>query len=904
MNSEGTLLEGILGNKVRPLDRRPGLSSGLVTVALLLCASRSAPLFNAAADFLQPSIEWSIAQWPWLFAAALTLISLSLDSIVTRLRAIRKSLCRDGTLLLALLILVGSLFYSAGHVSDLRLTLLGLGIWGFLYVLRFEPVNLPTPTQDSLHRHYFTERLAEVIAESGDSLSKIAVHGPWGSGKTVVLKLLRDALGKQSEQRWRMAWVNPWQARTPEEAWATLAMAVDAALGNKPSFPRNWMNHPVLVWLAGLLPNADLTPELVEFFSGDQSSLPERRAIDRINGKISSRLDTRRERLLILVDDMERCDPTVLRGLLPVIDRLQEIGACQFVFAIDPTRVADAFEEKDPNAPLTKGYLDKVFDLQIPLPRARKPDIQKLILEKANTGTTPILAAALKVLAEHLPENPRLALRFFETAKAKERMFLHRFEVREVPALHFFLCWIIETEFKGFLEAVLRPESLTLFDEVCLNPLMSSDRERPSDHKNFPVLVDLLASTLLGETRAPEKPRLQNLISALTSLTGNSLDWVSEFSRKFELQWIAHGHTHLEDLSLPEITKLQATWTKDAGVHSIQRMIHESLQRRDFCDEARCARQLLDREVEEIRSVCSREDHPTRRLGNLGPMLGRIELLRIHFNFSHRERLEFDISLYDTDFFYRWLEFIAQVSLEHSRDPQAKLIQQAREEFHLSIVHSLSLRDTLIAISYGISTKIDLNFAGRVPDRTRDYLARLRKFLMKRITGGFVEMFRDGTLSARGLPDELQTGGPQFFLRPENWLWLEDDEWKSQLDSLVSEAEENPNIANACVWLSKALFFHHPQSGLHGGTQGIIQDIAQNRPDYLHFFWNSALKSEPEAEDFKILLRERKRAGETESVSAALLDKHFPMPASALETTSTQSAKNLDVVSDKARTRA
>ena len=70
------------------------------------------------------------------------------------------------------------------------------------------------------------------------------------------------------------------------------------------------------------------------------------RSKDSLLQKVNNAVRRENAKLLILVDDMERADATMLRSLFQVIDQLDEFEKCHFVFAVDGDKVAQAFINK------------------------------------------------------------------------------------------------------------------------------------------------------------------------------------------------------------------------------------------------------------------------------------------------------------------------------------------------------------------------------------------------------------------------------------------------------------------------------------------------------------------------------------------------------------------------------
>lgn len=337
----------------------------------------------------------------------------------------------------------GGLLVSGFYQSPVWGCVCGAALFILLLAQLKAPITSPEVTTDSFQRSYFVDRLMEHFSKPETRLRRIGVFGTWGSGKTTVLKLLRERLALPHRKKFRVAWVNPWTAKTPEEALDLIAQGFDEALGSSPLSFISWS------WLGAIKASFDngLSLDLHRLINGGATDT-EAKLIERINGRMAAMNIT----VVLLVDDMERAECEVIRRLFPLVDRLGSLKQGFFVFAVDPDRVAKAFEEISSNEEETKGYLDKVFDLQITLPDLRPKDIEAWAKSRINPEETPKLYAAWDNLKDLLPTNPREALHFINDAVTKEVLFLSRLANDELghDFFRFFLVRMLSLEVPAF----------------------------------------------------------------------------------------------------------------------------------------------------------------------------------------------------------------------------------------------------------------------------------------------------------------------------------------------------------------------------------------------------------------------------------------------------------------------
>ncbi len=327
-----------------------------------------------------------------------------------------------------------------------------------------------TPVPDALGHEQTALAILQktVFLEPG---SVIGVQGSWGRGKTDVLMRIAAIVrepGKAAVPEGLLAdalWINPWQYGTPD----LLTPLVLAMLDRVPPEPRR--NNKRLRKLAEALlragvnfglkavgrsvPILSLAADPVEKMiaglfdaAGVGSEEPERPDADpvavmgeRFRELAQTLLDLKKKqegaRLLVCVDDLDRCLPDRQVALLEAIRFLISAGApVTFLIALDPTLARQAIlthyqtDAFDPDR-----YLDKMFDLRVNLPSlgAKIGDLVKhhMAREVKALGATMKIGDAMEALlggqarallekaavrALSVPDlaNPRIVRRIFD----------------------------------------------------------------------------------------------------------------------------------------------------------------------------------------------------------------------------------------------------------------------------------------------------------------------------------------------------------------------------------------------------------------------------------------------------------------------------------------------------------
>ncbi len=312
-------------------------------------------------------------------------------------------------------------------------------------------------------------------------INRIAVTGPWGSGKSLILDHVAYAL--EHHNKARAVKVNPWACSTVDQARACLADGLRELLRDSTA-----SSPPLFRTIAKALGYSDAIDAVFEYAAENRGS-----SLAELDDKLRNEEVKAGRRMILVIDDMERSEPQVVRGLLPLLNELVELRWCTFLIAIDLDHFGQAFvtehacsnpkPEKQAATPSSKldhewhriaaeGFLKKVIDFEIKMPleapsdRIRAMARMKLGIETAadQIGQPHLVAcpdyasfdlaklpSCLIQLETHLPPNPRDLERFLDKARLLELCFLGDYGQNEADWSLFFHLWLMETRFPGFV---------------------------------------------------------------------------------------------------------------------------------------------------------------------------------------------------------------------------------------------------------------------------------------------------------------------------------------------------------------------------------------------------------------------------------------------------------------------
>jgi KAP family P-loop domain len=250
-------------------------------------------------------------------------------------------------------------------------------------------------SQDQLHRGGFAGRIARqvALAPRGSSIV-LAVTGQWGSGKTSVLNMVAEELEKAGHIT--KIEFNPWLFSTPEELVGRFFAELSAELIEQPKVPLRKVGEALQrygTWLAPIrfvpglgqaagtvLGAAKAVGEsLVQATDGGPKSLR------RQHRDLSQLLDQQEERIVIVLDDIDRLRSDEVREVMRLVRLTADLPNVTFLLAFDRTVVEAALTEMDAKGVVFqtgRGYVEKIVQEIYDLPAIRGSDLEELLLSE------------------------------------------------------------------------------------------------------------------------------------------------------------------------------------------------------------------------------------------------------------------------------------------------------------------------------------------------------------------------------------------------------------------------------------------------------------------------------------------------------------------------------------------
>jgi hypothetical protein len=219
----------------------------------------------------------------------------------------------------------------------------------------------------------------------------IGVHAPWGGGKSTLLKLL-EYEGRHGS--WEFIVTNPWEYDDQFDVKGALIAGVLGRLQQRAEadgvkdkleklFKRiSWSRVGIAV-ARGVLTTQWDPDALVNAFNPQTEDGPRSLADFREEfGDLLSKMDGL-ERVVVLVDDLDRCLPEAVVSTLEAIKLFLSVKRMAFVIAADQDMIRDAIAASlngtGRSEVFAARYLEKIVQLPVDLPRLSRDDAEAYV---------------------------------------------------------------------------------------------------------------------------------------------------------------------------------------------------------------------------------------------------------------------------------------------------------------------------------------------------------------------------------------------------------------------------------------------------------------------------------------------------------------------------------------------
>ena len=318
--------------------------------------------------------------------------------------------------------------------------------------------------EDDLDRWRFASEIVDVVLATPPEWSaRIGIFGKWGEGKSTVLRFSESMLLEHGSVVFTF---NPWAIQTWNDLWenfgSNLSDALDAAgvpfdnswkKGLKAS--GKWVDstgvgeiaeNAAALWGKDKLYNAAFGA-LSRWLKYDGSQ------IRSIRQKLGN------QRLVVLIDDLDRCAPALIPHLLLSLRELLDLPGFTFILAFDDEIVAETLTEKNPAWRQGTNFLEKILDFRFHLPAVTDKQKERLTARAINKYCDFVPPESTDKIKDLLPNSPRKLKSLIRSMTALKPQIV-RHDADELNWSDLWLAQMLRIESCRFFERLLQGETL------------------------------------------------------------------------------------------------------------------------------------------------------------------------------------------------------------------------------------------------------------------------------------------------------------------------------------------------------------------------------------------------------------------------------------------------------------
>lgn len=243
------------------------------------------------------------------------------------------------------------------------------------------------PKDDRLGYASFANNLAQSLCLMTSSEGLVlAVYGSWGSGKSTLLNfIIHNLEQKPNNEQPIIVRFNPWWFSGQEELTRHFFEQLQVNLKKAPNVAKelteNLANFADIV--SGLpIPYA----EYVKALSDAGKAFVQPKDIYKLKEEIEKILKQQKQKILIVIDDIDRLTAEEIRQLFRVIKAVANFPNVIYLLLFDKEVVIKALEEAQ-GIP-GEDYLEKIIQVPFELPTLDKRSLQKLLFERLDAIVT------------------------------------------------------------------------------------------------------------------------------------------------------------------------------------------------------------------------------------------------------------------------------------------------------------------------------------------------------------------------------------------------------------------------------------------------------------------------------------------------------------------------------------
>lgn len=257
----------------------------------------------------------------------------------------------------------------------------------------------------------------------------------------------------------------------------------------------------------------------------------------------------REQRLVVLIDDLDRCAPDLLPQLLLSLRELLDLPGFTFVLAFDDEIVSRALTQVNPAWAEGSNFLEKILDFRFHLPPMTVAQKERFVSRSMARYCPFVPKESAEEVRDLLPDNPR-KLKALIRSLAAIRPQIARHDVDELNWVDMWLAQMLRLESYTFFQRLLKDDTLEKeAGQTYRWTKALSGKEGENEAENIQKLRELIKDSGTNDSAVVE--RLILLIEAARSRSSPKFRYMCELAiRPHAVTW-------------KEFRSLYAAWIAD-----------------------------------------------------------------------------------------------------------------------------------------------------------------------------------------------------------------------------------------------------------------------------------------------------------------------------------------------------
>jgi len=248
---------------------------------------------------------------------------------------------------------------------------------------------IATKDDDAYGIYPFAQSLAKSILSINKPIgTTIAIHGPWGSGKSSAVNLLRHELSESCDETLVVTDFKCWWYRGEDALALAFLQNLHAVLldklGNKvkeliPKLGHGLLQAGQVIGPAVALASTSGLGALASGFTGfTKSFFPKGDTVEATYRKLAKALENQDRRFLVIIDDLDRLNPDEALSIFRLVKSVGHLPNVMYLLVFDRSLAEKAVQEKYPSE--GPHFLEKIIQAGFELPAPLPADLNNAVL--------------------------------------------------------------------------------------------------------------------------------------------------------------------------------------------------------------------------------------------------------------------------------------------------------------------------------------------------------------------------------------------------------------------------------------------------------------------------------------------------------------------------------------------